>query len=111
LLILDLGVDNGYHTEWLRPGASALRIPLPGRHRHPWLRHARPAALAFPSDAIAADGREKRAANWQHRSAEDKPSYRNPERLTLSEKALYDDLCYDHLGRRIRLEQERIAFG
>jgi hypothetical protein len=33
------------------------------------------------------------------------------ERLTHLERALYDDLRYDRLGERLRLEQERIAFG
>ena len=48
---------------------------------------------------------------WQHRSVEDNPFIASLERLTLSEKALYDDLRYDRLGRRVRLEQERMAFG
>lgn len=33
------------------------------------------------------------------------------DRLTAREQALYDDLRYDRLGERIRLEQERISFG
>jgi len=32
-------------------------------------------------------------------------------RLTAPEQALFDDLRHDHLGERVRLEQERIAFG
>ena len=32
-------------------------------------------------------------------------------RLTASEAALFDELRYDRIGERIRLEQERIAFG
>jgi hypothetical protein len=31
--------------------------------------------------------------------------------LTLEEKALYDDLRFDRLGRGVRLEQERISLG
>lgn len=32
-------------------------------------------------------------------------------RLTATEQALFNDLKRDHLGERVRLEQERIAFG
>jgi hypothetical protein len=32
-------------------------------------------------------------------------------RLTPPERSLFDDLKHDSLGRRIRLEQERISFG
>ncbi len=32
-------------------------------------------------------------------------------RLSAAERQLYDDLRYDRLGDRVRLEQERIAFG
>jgi len=32
-------------------------------------------------------------------------------RLTVSERALFDELRHDHLGERVRLEQERISFG
>jgi hypothetical protein len=32
-------------------------------------------------------------------------------RLTPPEQALYDDLRLNRLGRRVRLEQERISFG
>ena len=55
--------------------------------------------------------RETLVEHWQHRSVEDNPFIGNLERLTLPEKALYDDLRYDRLGRRVRLEQERIGFG
>jgi hypothetical protein len=32
-------------------------------------------------------------------------------RLTSIERALYDDLRYQRLGERVRLEQERISYG
>lgn len=42
---------------------------------------------------------------------EDKPHRGALAHLTPPEAALYDDLCADRLGERVRLEQERIAFG
>ena len=65
----------------------------------------------FPDAQSLLMDRETLIEHWQHRSAEDSPFIGNLERLTLQEKALYDDLRYDRLGRRVRLEQERIAFG
>ena len=32
-------------------------------------------------------------------------------RLTPEERALFDDLLFDRLGERVRLEQERVAYG
>ena len=55
--------------------------------------------------------RETLHAHWPHRSREPAPYIGDLERLTPTEKALYDDLRYDRLGDRVRLEQERIAFG
>jgi len=65
----------------------------------------------FPHARSLLMDRETLVVHWQHRSAENSPFMGNLERLTLQEKALYDDLRYDRLGRRVRLEQERIAFG
>ena len=31
--------------------------------------------------------------------------------LSAAEQSLFDDLRHDHLGPRVRLEQERICFG
>jgi hypothetical protein len=42
---------------------------------------------------------------------EEKPARRDLARLTAAEAALYDDLRDNRLGRQVRLEQERIAFG
>jgi hypothetical protein len=33
------------------------------------------------------------------------------QRLTADERALYEDLRYNRLGDRVRLEQERIPYG
>ena len=46
-----------------------------------------------------------------HWSEEPKPIRHDLLRLTRPEKALYDALRTDALGRRVRLEQERIDFG
>jgi hypothetical protein len=49
-----------------------------------------------------------------HRSLwveEEDPSNATLGRLTGEERELYDDLRCDRLGRRVRLEQERISFG
>ncbi len=42
---------------------------------------------------------------------EPSPTYRDLKRLTRTESLLYDDLRNDVFGQRLRLEQERIAFG
>ncbi len=34
-----------------------------------------------------------------------------PDRLTVQERELFEDLCHDRLGERVRLEQERIGYG
>jgi len=49
-----------------------------------------------------------------HRSlweTENQPGSATLTRLTPEEKVLYDDLCHNMLGNRIRLEQEKIAFN
>lgn len=42
---------------------------------------------------------------------EPEPNERPLARLSSDEAAVYDDLRLDRLGPRVRLEQERIAFG
>ena len=42
---------------------------------------------------------------------EDAPIDRDLARLTAPERALYDDLRDNRIGRHVRLEQERIGFG
>jgi hypothetical protein len=44
-------------------------------------------------------------------TAEEAPHIGPLDRLTAEEAALYADLRYGRLGRSVRLEQERIAFG
>ena len=41
----------------------------------------------------------------------DCPIHRDLPRLTVQERALYDDLRDHRIGRNLRLEQERIGFG
>lgn len=48
------------------------------------------------------------SAQW---GEEDKPTWRDLSRLNPEERALYDDLRHNRLGRNVRLEQERIGFG
>ena len=48
------------------------------------------------------------AAHW---GEEEKPAQRDLPRLTPDESALYDDLRDHRIGRKLRLEQERIGFG
>jgi hypothetical protein len=50
----------------------------------------------------------KFASQW---GTEDKPVLRDLPRLTPEERALYDDLRDNRLGKNLRLEQERIGFG
>lgn len=42
---------------------------------------------------------------------EPQPTQRELTRLTAAEAALYGDLCSHRWGQRVRLEQERVAFG
>ena len=42
---------------------------------------------------------------------EEKQTLRDLSRLNEEERALYDDLRDDRLGKNLRLEQERIGFG
>lgn len=42
---------------------------------------------------------------------EQKPSNRALSRLSADERALYDDLLHNRLGRSVRLEQERVGFS
>jgi hypothetical protein len=65
----------------------------------------------FPRTRSLLMDRETLDAHWTLRSVEDSPYAGSLERLTPAENALYDDLRFDRLGRRVRLEQERIAFG
>ena len=50
-------------------------------------------------------------AGKQFWGQEKTPVERDLPRLSASEKALYEDLCANRLGERVRLEQERIGFA
>jgi hypothetical protein len=65
----------------------------------------------FPQTQSLLMDRTTLQAHWPLRSVEDSPFVASLERLTAAERSLYDDLRYDRLGRQLRLEQERIAFG
>lgn len=55
-----------------------------------------------------------RATLMQHQGLwgkEEQPMKHDLTHLTGDELSLYRDLCKDHLGPRVRLEQERIGFG
>ena len=69
----------------LEPNVQA--IPGAGKRRH----HARRAQFFWGS--------------------EDAPVHIDLFRLTAQERDLYDDLRYNHLQRRLRLEQEHIRYG
>jgi len=47
---------------------------------------------------------------WTTESANDR-ALEDLERLTVAEQALFDDLRWDRLGERVRLEQERVGYG
>jgi len=47
---------------------------------------------------------------WTTESANDR-ALADLERLTVAEQALFDDLRWDRLGERVRLEQERVGYG
>lgn len=55
--------------------------------------------------------RETLLAHRTHWGEEPEPVRHDLARLTLEEAALYDDLRFDRLQPRLRLEQERIGYG
>jgi hypothetical protein len=55
--------------------------------------------------------RETLTAHRDQWVEEPAPARKDLARLTASERELYQDLLTDRLGPRVRLEQERIAFG
>lgn len=70
-------------------------------------RSAFPAARSMLMDrATLLDHRQL----WGQEEADKR--YRGaPTRLTAEERALFEDLAWDRLGERVRLEQERVSFG
>jgi hypothetical protein len=69
------------------------------------LRGVLPGACSFLMD------RETLLAHQSLWVEEPEPTHKPLDRLTPGEQALYQDLCADRLGPRVRLEQERISFG
>jgi hypothetical protein len=65
----------------------------------------------FPHAQSLLMDRETLDAHWNLRCEEDSPCAGSLDLLTPAEGALYDELRFDRLGRRVRLEQERVAFG
>jgi hypothetical protein len=55
--------------------------------------------------------RETLLAHHSHWGEEPEPARHDLSRLTTEEAAVYDDLRFDRLQPRLRLEQERISFG
>jgi hypothetical protein len=65
----------------------------------------------FPHVESVLMDRETLLAHREHWSEEPEPARRELSRLTAEEAAVYDDLRFDRLQARLRLEQERIGFG
>ena len=65
----------------------------------------------FPHVASVLMDRETLIAHRAHWSEEPEPARRELSRLTSEEAAVYDELRFDRLQARLRLEQERIGFG
>ena len=65
----------------------------------------------FPSAASFLMDRETLLAHRLHWGEEPEPAHRDLPRLTTEEAAVYDDLRFDRLQPRLRLEQERVGFG
>ncbi|MGB8426013.1 MAG: DUF3322 domain-containing protein [Desulfobacterales bacterium] len=64
----------------------------------------------FPRTASFLMDRDTWLAHQLHWGEEPQPETRDLPHLTDTESALFDDLRYNRLGRRVRLEQERIGF-
>lgn len=65
----------------------------------------------FPHVESVLMDRETLLAHREHWSEEPQPARRELSRLTNEESAVYDELRFDRLQARLRLEQERIGFG
>ena len=104
------GAGYGFESLAGRAGSGAPP-PLLGRHRHPRLRHPRRVARPFRPRGVVPDGPEHLLAFEPLWGTEDSPIDRDLPRLTAEERALYDDLRDNRIGRHVRLEQERIGFG
>lgn len=65
----------------------------------------------FPHAASFLMDRETLLAHRSHWSEEPDPARHHLSHLTTEEAAVYDDLRFDRLSSRLRLEQERVGFG
>lgn len=65
----------------------------------------------FPHVASLLMDRETLLAHRLHWGEEPAPAHHDLSRLTADEAAVYDDLRFDRLQPRLRLEQERVGFG
>jgi hypothetical protein len=65
----------------------------------------------FPHAASFLMDRDTLLAHRSHWGEEPEPARHDLPRLTTEETAVYDDLRFDRLQPRLRLEQERVAFG
>jgi hypothetical protein len=65
----------------------------------------------FPHAASFLMDRETLLAHRSHWGEEPEPARHDLSRLTAEEAAVYDDLRFDRLQPRLRLEQERIGYG
>jgi hypothetical protein len=104
---LGYGIETLSHIDWLHDRDIRYwgDIDTHGFAMLDRLRSRFPRAKSLLMDA------ETLLAHREHWSVEDAPHVGQLERLTTTEKALYDDLRFDRLGRRVRLEQERISFA
>jgi hypothetical protein len=106
---LGYGLDRLAEVPWLRRADVHYwgDIDTHGFGMLNRLRAALPEARSFLMD---------RGTLEAHRSfwVDEPPEYRylgDTSRLTAEERALFDDLLFDRLGERVRLEQERIGYG
>ncbi|OIQ89886.1 hypothetical protein GALL_281940 [mine drainage metagenome] len=65
----------------------------------------------FPHATSLLMDRETLLAHRSHWGEESEPACHDLSRLTTEEEAVYDDLRFDRLQPKLRLEQERVGFG
>jgi hypothetical protein len=104
---LGYGLERLSEVRWLKQRALHYwgDIDTYGFHILERLRVLFPAAQSFLMD------RETLMRHLPLCVEESNPYDGELSRLTPAERALYDDLRYDRLGQRLRLEQERIPYG
>ncbi len=104
---LGYGLDRLSEVRWLHERALSYwgDIDTYGFHILDRLRVLFPAAQSFLMDR---ETLLEHAPLWVRES---NPYDGELVRLTSAEHALYDDLRHNRLGERVRLEQERIAYG